>query len=99
MSETVVFTQHQKLLPLLELVSLSGAQKGQRIALFGGRQTFGRTNENDIAIADDTISKHHGVLIYTDEGKVLFYDTASRNGISVDGKKSPVVELNIGQQI
>src|SRR3989338_3692640 len=99
MSETVVFSQHQRMLHPLELVWLSGPQKGKRSLLIGGRQTFGRDDKNDLVIADPTVSTHHGALNYSEEGQVLFYDAASRNGISRDGKKAPVITLKPGQNI
>lgn len=99
MSQTIVFTDHQKLLPPLELVWILGPEKGKRFALLGGRQTFGRSPDNDVVLPDPTISNHHGVLVYADKGGAIFYDTASRNGISRDGKKAPMISLKIGQQI
>ncbi len=99
MSETVVFSQHQKLLPPMELVWTAGPERGKRFLLSGGRQTFGRSGDNHLVLSDDTVSSHHGVLVYVEEGEVLFYDTASRNGISRDGKKAPIIPLKTGQQI
>lgn len=99
MNETIAFTNHQKLLPLLELVLLIGSDRGKRILLTGGRQTFGRSDDNNIILVDSTISNHHGVLVYADQGEVIFYDTASRNGISLDGKKATIIKAKVGEQI
>ena len=46
-----------------------------------------------------TISKNHGILLYQEKGKVVVYDTLSRNGISKKGKKEVLVTLKVGQEI
>lgn len=99
MNETIAYVAHRKMLPALDLVCLQGPMRGKRFPLSPGRQAFGREEDNAIRLDDPTISKHHGIAEYEKDGAVIFYDTASRNGISVNGKKTPVVRLKIGREI
>lgn len=83
----------------MELVWLMGSERGKRFPLLGGRATFGRASDNNIVLSDPTISTHHGVLVYEEEREVVFYDIASRNGISVEGQRSHRIVLKPGQRI
>ena len=99
MNETVVADLHQTRLTPLELVCLSGELKGKRYPLLPGRQNFGRGDRNQVQIEESTISQHHGVFEYAEEGRIVCYDVASRNGISRKGKKAPVIRLKAGEEI
>ena len=99
MNETVVFSQHQKMLPPLELVWLQGPRRGDRVTLGMGRQRYGRAVDNDIVLDHPTVSKHHGTILYMEEGQVSFYDSESRNGISYKGRQAPIIHLKIGEEI
>ncbi len=99
MDHTIVFTGHEKRLTPLEFVWLQGPHKGKRLPIGQGRQTYGRDSANNIVLDCPTVSKNHGILLYQEEGKILIYDTLSKNGISVQGKKNPVITLKVGQNI
>ncbi|GEM_PF-2863949 len=99
MDHTIVFTGHEKRLTPLEFVWLQGPNKGKRLPIGQGRQTYGRDPANNIVLDCPTVSKNHGILLYQEEGKILIYDTLSKNGISVQGKKNPVITLKLGQNI
>lgn len=97
--ETMVYTGHNIQLPPLELLWMHGAQKGKRFSIYPGQQTYGRDSSNNIILDCPTISKNHGILLYQEKGKVVVYDTLSRNGISKQGKKEVLVTLKVGQEI
>lgn len=98
--ETMVYTgHHQAKLPSLELVWTHGSQRGKRFPVYPGQQTYGREATNNIVLDCPTISKNHGILLYQEKGKVVVYDTLSRNGISKKGKKEVLVTLKVGQEI
>ncbi len=99
MNETVVFNLHQEILPPLELVIVQGPDEGRPFPVRPGRQTYGRSRENAIVLDDPTVSQKHGVIEYGKKGEVTVYDTASLNGISLSGKKEPVIPLKVGKKI
>jgi hypothetical protein len=47
--------------------------------------TLGRDPENDVRLADLTVSRRHGLLQRHAEGRYFIEDLQSRNGISVNG--------------
>ena len=55
----------------------------------GGRIGFGRTKENDLMLADDSVSKYHGSIMLDTESKLLISDTGSTNGIFINGLRIP----------
>ncbi|MDO8461373.1 MAG: FHA domain-containing protein [Deltaproteobacteria bacterium] len=97
--ETIIYNGPSQKLSPFELVVVQGQEKGRRYAILQGRQTFGRSSENDILIDEPTVSKKHGVIDYTEEGKLFVYDLSFRNGIAVQGEKAPIVQLKEGQSL
>ncbi len=59
------------------------------------RVTIGRANDNMIQLPDEKISKHHGVLLQTQDGWVI-EDLKSRNGLFVNGQRTTRAELKDG---
>lgn len=53
----------------------------------GKRLTAGRTTENDLAIADASVSKMHASLMLNTERQLVVADTGSTNGTFIDGKR------------
>ncbi len=60
--------------------------------------TIGRTQENDIAIKNFLVSRHHA-KIYTKDGKVVIKDLGSANGTFVNGIRVEEAELRTGDVI
>src|SRR5690606_19003709 len=56
------------------------------------RMTIGRGGGVDIAIDDPAISRRHARVERLGDGRVVIYDTKSRNGILQDGVRLPVEE-------
>ncbi|MFN2412228.1 MAG: FHA domain-containing protein [Pyrinomonadaceae bacterium] len=53
----------------------------------GKRIRIGRTKDNDIVIADDSVSKVHASLVMTPDGRLVLADTGSTNGTFVGGQR------------
>lgn len=68
--------------------SRSGAPFERRFIIEQGqRLSIGRTNENDIAIDDTSVSKMHASLLLNSEGKLIVADTGSTNGTYLNGER------------
>lgn len=73
--------------PFIEQVV--GPEKGRQIELAGNKLTIGRTDENDIIVPSDAVSRTHAMLMQSD-GAWFIRDNNSKNGIKVNG--APVTE-------
>lgn len=96
---TVVFTQRLKALAPLELVVVNGPHYGHRFPVNPGRQRYGRATESELCFDHPTVSLRHGAIDYTEAGEVTVYDLSSLNGIFVDGRGAPVLQLKVGRTI
>ena len=69
-------------------------------ALKVGLNAIGRLMNNDIVIADRTISRRHCVIVVHARGGCELYDTASLNGTFVNGRRiDNAVQLASGDEI
>jgi hypothetical protein len=79
--------------PLIYLVQRNGIRAG-RIHLLGDETSIGRGPDQDIVLADETVSKRHA-KIRREEGRMMFWDLASANHsytVSPDGTRTRVLE-------
>jgi hypothetical protein len=60
--------------------------------------SLGRSDKNDIVVADRTVSTFHARIDRTNEGFKIF-DLQSTNGIVINGKKVPSAVLHAGDEI
>lgn len=66
----------------------NGTRTEKRLALEQGRRlSIGRTKENDIAIDDTSVSKHHASLLLNERGKLIVADTGSTNGTYLNAER------------
>ncbi len=65
----------------------------QRVVFRGGTLRIGRGPDNDIVLADERVSRHHGAFT-TRQGAFIYTDANSTNGSFVNG--SPVSEIALG---
>ncbi len=72
--------------PCLELVGSSSDRTGTRFPLASGKNSIGRSNENDIVLDDSSVSRRHAVIELTDRG-VFVSDLGSRNGTKIDSNR------------
>lgn len=76
----------QKPLFFAWLVSLGGADKGKDYRIIKGKTTIGKSEESDIIIKNDFISRNHALLIY-EKNKFILNDLGSTNYTFVNDKK------------
>ncbi len=79
----------------LQAVILSGNHKGTSVVL-GGHTRIGKSNDNDIVLTDDTVSRHHCELLRAPDG-IHVRDLESTNGTRVDGTRIREAVLGSGQ--
>ena len=72
---------------------------GTRHALTKTAACVGRSADNDIRLANDSISSHHAEIHRKREGDFYIVDLASANGVYVNDKKVTQVELHDGDLI
>ncbi len=68
----------------------------------GKRLSVGRSKENDLAIADGSVSKNHASLVINTEGKFMVADTGSTNGTFINGNRiayGRAFEINEGDKV
>ena len=69
------------------IVGTKGAFAGSRIAVAeDAALRIGRSDDNDIVIHDDDVSRFHAELVY-DNGTLWLHDAGSRNGVFVNGTR------------
>ncbi|MFO1483142.1 MAG: FHA domain-containing protein [Verrucomicrobiaceae bacterium] len=59
------------------------------------RMTLGRADDNQLIIADDSVSSHHGEVAF-DGASWTLNDLGSTNGTKVGGSRVETVKLNAG---
>ena len=67
------------------LVEKVGPRPNRQHPLKMGVTTIGQAGDNDIAIGESTVSRHHAKIFLEDE-KFYILDLGSRNGTMVNGK-------------
>lgn len=78
---------------------LSGADKGSTIPLTAQVLTIGRSDENDIVVQSEGVSRNHAKIVADSHG-ISIMDNGSKNGILVNGSRkteSPLSEGDIVQ--
>lgn len=80
----------------LEVFSIGGEQQFFKITSF--RTTIGRALDNQLVIADSSVSLHHAELLASVRG-FLIRDLGSANGTQVNGKKVGECSLYLGDEI
>lgn len=74
----------ESLYPCLEIIS--GPKGTGRFPLRKGKNSIGRSDENDIVLDDSSVSRRHAVIEIGEAG-VAIADLGSRNGTKVSGQK------------
>jgi hypothetical protein len=80
---------------MARLVILSGALAGTTLELREGRNSVGRTPENDLTIPEEAISRRHCDL-WVNGGRLRVQDLHSRNGTFLRGRRVKTAELKEG---
>lgn len=83
--------------PVLECTS--GSLAGNRIEVPEGGLDIGRSEENDVVLKDEGVSRFHARLLY-DNGSLWLQDAGSRNGVFVNGVRVTGHQaLRVGDEI
>jgi pSer/pThr/pTyr-binding forkhead associated (FHA) protein len=82
-----------------KLVITAGAQAGRELMLFERIVCVGRTDENDITLADTSVSRHHARLKLQDDGSYTLTDLNSSNGTHVGGRRVASMRVQHGTRI
>lgn len=69
-----------------KLVVVSGPQAGREHLLFEPVTRIGRTDENDVTLADASVSRHHARLKRLDDGGYTLSDLKSSNGTLINDR-------------
>jgi len=69
-----------------------------RYPLFRERITIGRTAGNDIQLKTPFVSRFHAAII-NEPGRVHVVDLSSKNGIYVNGERTPGADLSPGDTL
>jgi hypothetical protein len=91
--------RHRKKRGVPHLIGIQGVVAGSRFALSLPRITIGRDDENDIVVAENTMSRHHATLVRVDTGSYSVVDEESSNGIFVNGMRTQRAILQTGDEI
>ena len=78
---------------------LAGPDQGRELSVPPAGLRLGRSSENDLALADPLLSRHHCRLDFTAEGELQVTDLDSANGTLVNGTAVSRQTLKPGDQI
>ena len=77
------------------LVVLGGEQRGLTRVIDLDLFRIGKSPDNDLVLADETVSREHCEIVRDDKGYLL-RDLGSTNGIEVRGRRQKRVKLDDG---
>ena len=89
-------------LPLSDIPALLGLQglaAGSTFALTDGDVTVGRDGDNEIVLAENTVSRRHARLLRDGMGQFTLTDLGSANGVYINGTRIQRAILNTGDEI
>ncbi len=78
--------------PFLEEVV--GSDRGRIFEIVSANMKIGRTEENDVVVPSNSVSKHHAAIERSEEGYYVIRDLGSKNGIQVNGRPVESVQLS-----
>lgn len=90
---------------MIQRFELRNPERGIKIKLSGEFLRLGRSEDNEIVLKDNSISRHH-LNIYIKDGRVLVEDAGSRTGFFINGvaqRKAVILKkgdaLKVGSQV
>lgn len=81
------------------LIGLQGIVAGSTFALTAGDLTIGRDGENEIVLAENTVSRRHARVLCDGQGQWTLTDLGSANGAYVNGMRVQRAILRMGDEI
>lgn len=70
----------------MEIAVFDSGPAPRRFTVSSGGLSFGRSSSNDVAIADEELSRNHGMFELLGDGAIQVIDLASANGTYVNGE-------------
>jgi pSer/pThr/pTyr-binding forkhead associated (FHA) protein len=80
------------------LVGMSGPARGRELVLMKTEVKFGRTDENDLSVDHQSVSRQHARFVL-DQGQWKVIDNKSANGVRVNGEEYAVSNLKPGDVV
>jgi pSer/pThr/pTyr-binding forkhead associated (FHA) protein len=80
------------------LVGLAGPVRGKEFYLMRSEVKFGRTDENDLSLDHQSVSRQHGRFVL-DQGQWKVIDNKSANGVRVNGEEYAVSNVKSGDTL
>ena len=81
------------------LIGLQGIAAGSTFALTAGDLTIGRDGENEIVLAENTVSRQHARVLRDGQGQWTLTDLESANGVYINGMRVQRAVLSMGDEI
>lgn len=81
------------------LLGLQGLAAGSTFSLTDGDVTVGRDGDNEIVLAENTVSRRHAQLVRDSQGQFTLTDLGSANGVYINGTRIQRAILNTGDEI
>ncbi|MFN3201854.1 MAG: FHA domain-containing protein [Bradymonadia bacterium] len=82
-----------------KLVVVSGPQAGREHLLFEPVTRIGRTDENDVTLADASVSRHHARLKRLEDGGYTLNDLKSSNGTMLNDRPLSTAKVWHGDRV
>jgi len=92
---TSVYAVPQVHAPRAQLAVRAPGQEVTRIPVLSGTMRIGRSADNEVVLADDKVSRHHG-QISARLGMLVFTDLGSTNGSFMNGRAVSEIALGPG---
>ena len=68
------------------ILILNGPNKGEQFQINKEKYSIGKTQDNDLVLRDEFVSRHHGEIRFRN-GEFFIRDLGSKNGIFIGGKR------------
>ena len=85
----------------LEIVFLTGPNKGKRFEISSASLRIGRSSSSDVQIPDEELSRNHCMIEVSSDGALTITDLASANGTFLNGEniEGDTKPLKIGDEV
>lgn len=83
----------------LKLVAVEGVATGSVFPLGKKEMTVGRDADNEIVLADPTVSRKHARIALDLTGSFMIEDAGSANGVVINGQRVDRATLSLGDEI
>jgi hypothetical protein len=95
LARTAVFQAPRARAPRVVIEVRAPGAPSRRLTFEGGHLRIGRGSDNELVLADERVSRHHGQLA-TRQGALVYSDLGSTNGSFVNGTRITEIALGTG---